>query len=148
MFARPTFTLRSYNVARFAARSFASEAQSIMGAKAPNTKPATPYLASAAALLATGAGLMAGMPQTKTKMEEDSSFTHQKRPKQKYASPEPNPIHGKESHHGDFNDPPPRPDLPTIPLEEVQEHNSLDDMWFTFRGAVYDFTFFKYGVSV
>ena len=43
------------------------------------------------------------------------------------------------------NLPPPRPDLPTIPLEEVAEHASEDSMWFTFRGAVYDMTAFQNG---
>ena len=41
--------------------------------------------------------------------------------------------------------PPSRTDLPTYTIEEVSEHNDLDDMWFTFRGGVYDLSFFKYG---
>lgn len=43
------------------------------------------------------------------------------------------------------NDPPPRPDLPTIPLEEVCEHCDEESMWYTFRGGVYDLTFFLNG---
>ena len=43
------------------------------------------------------------------------------------------------------NHPPPRPDLPTIPLEEVADHCDEESMWFTFRGAVYDLTFFING---
>lgn len=43
------------------------------------------------------------------------------------------------------NIPPKRPDLPTIPLEQVGEHNDEGDMWFTFRGAVYDMSFFLNG---
>uniref|UniRef100_A0A7S2YTY0 sulfite oxidase n=1 Tax=Entomoneis paludosa TaxID=265537 RepID=A0A7S2YTY0_9STRA len=43
------------------------------------------------------------------------------------------------------NHPPPRPELPTIPLDEVAEHCDEDSMWFTFRGAVYDLTFFING---
>ena len=43
------------------------------------------------------------------------------------------------------NNPPKRPDLPTIPLEEVAEHNEEGDMWYTFRGAVYDMSFFLNG---
>jgi cytochrome b involved in lipid metabolism len=44
-----------------------------------------------------------------------------------------------------LNQPPPRPDLPTIPLEEVAEHCDESSLWFTFRGAVYDMTFFLHG---
>jgi cytochrome b involved in lipid metabolism len=43
------------------------------------------------------------------------------------------------------NKPPPRPDLPTMKLEDVAEHNDEESMWFTFRGAVYDMTFFQNG---
>lgn len=43
------------------------------------------------------------------------------------------------------NNPPPRPDLPTIDLEKVSEHADEDSMWFTYRGAVYDMTFFLNG---
>lgn len=43
------------------------------------------------------------------------------------------------------NDPPPRPDLPTIALEDVAEHCDEDSLWYTFRGAVYDLTFFING---
>lgn len=62
-------------------------------------------------------------------------------PPQKYASPpaiKPHPIEG-------VNDPPQRPDLPTIPLEDVEDHCDEESMWFMFRGAVYDLTFFKNG---
>lgn len=45
-----------------------------------------------------------------------------------------------------YNDPPPRPDLPTFSMEEVSEHNDLDvGLWYTFRGAVYDLTTFYNG---
>ena len=45
----------------------------------------------------------------------------------------------------DPNNPPKRPDLPIIPLEEVAEHCDEDSLWYTFRGAVYDLTFFING---
>jgi sulfite oxidase len=45
----------------------------------------------------------------------------------------------------DFNRPPPRPDLPTIPLSELQEHIDDDSLWYTFRGGVYDLTDFQQG---
>ena len=45
----------------------------------------------------------------------------------------------------DPNTVPSRPDLPTIPLEEVAEHCDEDSLWYTFRGGVYDLTFFIYG---
>ena len=37
------------------------------------------------------------------------------------------------------NIPPARPDLPTIPLEQIGEHNDEGDMWFTFRGGTFLF---------
>ena len=92
--------------------------------------------ATAAALI----GLVAG---TATVLNEEAKY--QKRPPQKYESPEPILAHPKGSHNADYNDPPPRPDLPTIPLEEVAEHSDEDSLWYTFRGAVYDMTFFING---
>ena len=44
-----------------------------------------------------------------------------------------------------LNEPPPRPDLPTYSREEVSEHCDEDSLWYTFRGAVYDLTFFYKG---
>ena len=43
------------------------------------------------------------------------------------------------------NMPPPRPDLPTYSMDEVAEHADEDDMWFTFRGGVYNMSFFAQG---
>lgn len=43
------------------------------------------------------------------------------------------------------NRPPPRPDLPTYTREQVAEHCEEDSLWFTYRGAVYDLTFFQHG---
>lgn len=76
---------------------------------------------------------------------EEAEPKYRERPKQKYSSPPPVPKYGEEFHHADVNNPPPRPDLPTISLEELSQHNEEDDMWFSFRGAVYDMSFFKYG---
>jgi cytochrome b involved in lipid metabolism len=45
----------------------------------------------------------------------------------------------------DPNTPPSRPELPTIPLEDVAEHCDESSLWYTFRGAVYDLTFFIMG---
>ena len=53
--------------------------------------------------------------------------------------------HDEKSHGRYNNQPPPRPDLPTIPLDVVAEHCDEESMWFTFRGAVYDLTFFIHG---
>ena len=95
-----------------------------------------------AATLFSAAFLLASQGTTAA-LEEEYKF--QKRPEQKYPSPERTPIHLKQSHHSDYNDPPPRPDLPTFTLEEVAEHNDESSMYFTFRGAVYDMTFFING---
>lgn len=57
-----------------------------------------------------------------------------------------NPEHNvSDPTKPNYNQPPPRPDLPTIPLSEVQEHNDEDSLWYTFRGAVYDLTSFQQG---
>jgi hypothetical protein len=45
---------------------------------------------------------------------EEGEYQFQKSPEQKYPSPEATIKHPKESHNADFNDPPPRPDLPTF----------------------------------
>ena len=95
-------------------------------------------------LTALGAAILgAASAGTLTLMEQK-----QKLPKQKYTSPNTIPIHGKESHHSDYNDPPPRPDLPTFKLEDVAEHCDESSLWFTFRGAVYDMTFFLNGYVI
>ena len=120
-----------------AIRAFASTATgksaAAKTAKAENANNASggfqPLAAHGAALL--GAAAAGGV----TAMEKK-----QKLPKQKYTSPAELPIQGKESHHGDYNDPPPRPDLPTFKLEDVAEHCDESSLWYTFRGAVYDLT--------
>jgi hypothetical protein len=43
------------------------------------------------------------------------------------------------------NHPPARPDLPTFALEDIAEHCDESSLWYTFRGAVYDMTFFLHG---
>jgi len=95
----------------------------------------TVFMAGAAALLGAALGSATVLNEQK----------HQKRPVPKYPPPEPNPVHDKSTHQADYNMPPERPDLPTIPLDEVREHADEDSMWFTFRGAVYDMTFFING---
>lgn len=92
-------------------------------------------------MAAMGAALFGAMTAGTMTMLE----AKQKLPKQKYTSPAPIVVHGKESHHADYNDPPPRPDLPTYKLEDVAEHCDESSLWFTFRGAVYDMTFFLNG---
>ena len=73
----------------------------------------------------------------------ESKGKYQKRPKQKYNPPTPPPLPPPE--YSELNDPPLRPDLPIIPLKEVKDHNDEDSLWLTFRGAVYDMTFFQHG---
>jgi hypothetical protein len=124
-------------VVRYCVRSLASQTQSAatkepLSSNASNKKSAA-ILLGAAVVGTVTAG-------TATLMEESK---YRARPAQKYESPREIPVKSAESHHGDYNDPPPRPDLPTISLEEVREHADEDSMWFTFRGAVYDLTFFQ-----
>jgi len=42
----------------------------------------------------------------------------------------------KDPTKPDFNQPPPRPELPTYTVEEVAEHCDEDSLWCTFRGGV------------
>ena len=121
-----------------ATRAFAS---TLSAQSAPNKQQTNDSRGPLAALAAALLG--AGSAATVTLMEQK-----QKLPKQKYTSPAHIPIHGKESHHADYNDPPPRPDLPTFKLEDVAEHCDESSLWFTFRGAVYDMTFFLNGYVI
>jgi cytochrome b involved in lipid metabolism len=57
-----------------------------------------------------------------------------------YTVSEQAPKHGKLD-----NQPPPRPDLPTFSLDDVSEHCEEESLWYTFRGGVYDLTFFING---
>lgn len=109
-----------------------------------NAKHAFATLGAAALLGAAAAGTMTALDAAADD-DEDHAGKYQKRPKQKYASPEPNPIHGQETHNDEYNNPPPRPDLPTIPLDEIAEHCDESSLWYTFRGGVYDLTFFYHG---
>jgi len=95
--------------------------------------------------MTAGLSALLGTTTTLTLLEEKEESKYRTLPKQKYPSPPKAPVHGAESHHADLNNPPPRPDLPTIPMSEVEEHNTEDSLWFTFRGAVYDMTFFTLG---
>jgi Cytochrome b5-like Heme/Steroid binding domain len=68
-----------------------------------------------------------------------------------YMHPRPESVEIKNRSQSQFysiaadNSPPKRPDLPTISLEQVAEHSEEGDMWYTFRGAVYDMSFFLDG---
>lgn len=126
-------------ILRCAQRAFVAETQSGVGRDELRSK-APSHNAAAVLLAAAAAGALTANTVTLT---EESKY--RSRPEQKYESPRSIPVKGAESHHADYNDPPTRPDLPTISLEEVREHADEDSMWFTFRGAVYDLTFFKYG---
>ena len=126
-----------------AARAFAATATGNATTKANGTSNTggqrqSPYYGPLAAM---GAALFGAMTAGTMTMLE----AKQKLPKQKYTSPADIVIHGKESHHADYNDPPPRPDLPTFKMEDVAEHCDESSLWFTFRGAVYDMTFFLNG---
>lgn len=128
-------------LARTGARVFGSEAQSLVGQKATRNQQqshGTVGVIAAAGALATAFGSVAfteegsqdyWQPPTKPNIE----LQNMKMGASKYYTLEAD------------NSPPPRPDLPTIPFEEVETHNDEDSMWFSFRGAVYDMTSFLQG---
>lgn len=81
-----------------------------------------------------------------THLESAADHT-KKRPDQKYEALPPPPRAPPQGAGADTtsNRPPARPDLPVISLDEVAEHCDEDSLWYTFRGAVYDMTFFVNG---
>lgn len=118
---------------RAATRAFASEAQSRSSAGAGGRKHEELMTAMGAFLgLAVGTvGIAMTEPQQMVTANKPLSTFQSSALKAK----------GEENH----NLPPPRPDLPTISLEDVAEHCDEDSLWYTFRGAVYDLTFFING---
>jgi cytochrome b involved in lipid metabolism len=133
-----------------AARSFASSS----AAGSENIEDAS-YAQVAAAMAATVmAAATLGLAAPGVTMNEKASALSKKntaevtkwphkRPTQKYeALPLPD---NPPAEAAVWNDPPARPELPIIPLEEIEGHNDEGSMWFIFRGAVYDLTFFKLG---
>lgn len=123
-------------------RSTACRAFSATGSNGPSSSIQVPFplLAAAAFVVGAAAGTVTALEEP-----EEEEYQFQKRPKQKYSSPDPIPLHGKDSHYSEFNNPPSRPDLPTFTIEDVAEHADESSMWFTYRGAVYDMTFFING---
>ena len=107
-------------VGKMATRCMATQSQQI------DPQTAKSYFAIAAAALAAGSAV--------TLLEAP--------PKQEDTQPYEFPNY-KQINEG--NNPPPRPDLPTIPYEEVNEHCDEESLWYTFRGGVYDLTFFLNG---
>ena len=115
MLSRQAFHRLRPTIGRAATRCLATEAQ----AKADqHHQQAFAYAAAFLGLAGAGAGVAL----------METSYEHRK----------PIPVE-------DPNTPEARPDLPTIPLEEVAEHCDEDSLWYTFRGGVYDLTFFING---
>jgi cytochrome b involved in lipid metabolism len=107
------------NLARVAARSLATQAAPKAGSKAASDDG-----------ILWKAGLLGLLASAGVTTMEAQRLTPMERP----------PIN-KE----DLNHPPARPDLPTFSLEDVAEHCEESSLWYTFRGAVYDMTFFLHG---
>lgn len=114
--ARPAFH-------RVGVRSLSSQATN---SKSSNGTKATAFAGLLLGLAGAGAGVVLLEPK-KAAVKPNAVF---ERPLTKPEDP---------------NNPPPRTDLPTIPLDEVAEHCDEDSLWYTFRGAVYDLTFFING---
>jgi hypothetical protein len=111
-------------LARVAARSLATQApQSKAGSSKAAQDDGIFWKAGLLGLLAS-AGVTTMEAQHSTPMEEHP------------------PIH---NHPPITNHPPARPDLPTFALEDIAEHCDESSLWYTFRGAVYDMTFFLHG---
>jgi hypothetical protein len=129
-------------------RSPAAALRAFSAAAAPNAGRDSSFKPPNATLATLGAAALLGAAAagTVTALEEDPS-KYQARPAQKYPSPEPNPIHSaaEENHQSQYNHPPPRHDLPTIAFDDVAEHCDESSLWYTFRGGVYDLTFFYHG---
>jgi hypothetical protein len=117
---------------RVAVRALATVTSSTFG----DQRNGGTWVVAVAALVGAAAG-------TATVLNEEAKY--RVLPQQKYASPSIAPIPPKDSHIAAQNNPPPRPDLPIIPLDDVSEHNDESSLWFTYRGAVYDMTFFLFG---
>ena len=132
-------------VTRAVTARFASTSASKKNPSANNTCNGINNAGAGAALGAVLFGASAATAVTLLEQPESSAYQYQTLPRQKYPSPEEPPIHGKASHHADFNDPPPRPDLPTYSIDDVAEHCDESSLWYTFRGAVYDLTAFSNG---
>eukprot|EP00538_Stauroneis_constricta_P011208 CAMPEP_0119554022 /NCGR_PEP_ID=MMETSP1352-20130426/6614_1 /TAXON_ID=265584 /ORGANISM="Stauroneis constricta, Strain CCMP1120" /LENGTH=678 /DNA_ID=CAMNT_0007600537 /DNA_START=94 /DNA_END=2130 /DNA_ORIENTATION=- len=126
-----------------------------MSALATNARSAGDSSSSAAAdnrhLLAAASvfGLMAATAATASSISSNTSMeaAAKARPAQTIKA-DPNGVTPKERGEHlkpEFNHPPPRPDLPTYSMEEVAEHAEENDMWYTFRGGVYDLSFFLNG---
>ena len=131
-------------MARVATRAFAARFAS--NSAKPSSRPKSSSADTGAGAAALGAALLGASAATAVALlEESADRKYQTLPAQKYPSPEEPPIHGSASHQADYNDPPERPDLPTISLEDLAEHCEESSLWYSFRGAVYDLTFFING---
>ena len=105
----------------------ATTAQQQQQSDSSSTKQALAYAGAIFGLVAAGAATSALLEAPPTPSENLKHFKRDAVPVE------------------DPNTPPSRPDLPTIPLEDVAEHCDEDSLWYTFRGAVYDLTFFING---
>jgi cytochrome b involved in lipid metabolism len=127
---------------RMAVRSWASNAQGYCGRTTTTEPSSSTRLESswkfwsalaATAVAGTAVTCMEAAPKTTATVTTDRLSEQAVAPK------------GLQAKESSLNQPPPRPDLPTIPLEEVNDHCDEESLWYTYRGAVYDLTFFLNG---
>lgn len=128
------------NTARVAIRSIANDAQtkSSNGISSSSPGEAMATLGALMGFAVSGAGIAMMEPKQKAPSSSSSSLSSS-------SSSADSPFQKPSIAVEDPNTPPPRPDLPTISLEDVAEHNDESSLWYTFRGAVYDLTFFING---
>jgi hypothetical protein len=124
-------------VMRLAARSMATTTSVSCGTNSDNCNHV--FLAAAAV------GVAFGLAMTADNQIKISQLESRKPHRLQQQSGDLTPAERGDHLKPEYNHPPPRAELPTYTMEEVSEHADEDSLWYTFRGGVYDLTFFAQG---